>query len=122
MQHRTLTAAALLLGTLSLAAAAAPATAATASATSASAATMTASASTPCGYLAYKGSPNGEPRYNHCGKGAIVLEVDHWFWQKTYDCVEPGVHYIDQGNSNYAIIGAEYDGHSCTFPGPVVGP
>jgi hypothetical protein len=118
MQHDTLAAAALLLGTLGLGAATAtPATAAPAHAT-----TVTPAASTPCGYLAYKGSPNGEPRYNHCGRGDIVLEVDHWFLQKTYDCVEPGVHYIDQGNSNFAIIGAEYDGHSCRYPGPVEGP
>lgn len=81
-----------------------------------------ATAGLACGYLAYKGSPTDQPRYNHCGRGDIVLEVDHWFWQKTYDCVAPGVHYIDQGNSNFAIIGAEYDGHSCTFPGPIVGP
>lgn len=117
MQHRTLAAAALLLGTLGVAAAVTPATA-----TASSAATLTAAASTPCGYLAYKGSPTDQPRYNHCGRGDIVLEVDHWFWQKTYDCVAPGVHYIDQGNSSYAIIGAEYDGHGCNWPGPVVGP
>jgi hypothetical protein len=118
MQHRTPLAAALLLGTLGLGAA----TAIPATAGPARAATVEAAASTPCGYLAYKGSPNGEPRYNHCGRGDIVLEVDHWFWQKTYDCVPPGIHYIDQGSSNYAIIGAEYDGHSCNWPGPVVGP
>lgn len=75
-----------------------------------------------CGYLGYNGSANDLPRYNHCGRGDIVLKVDHWFWQTTYDCVQPGVHYIDQGSSNFAIIGAEYDGHSCTMPGPVVGP
>jgi hypothetical protein len=121
MQHRTLAATALLIGAVGVCAAtAAPATAAPASTGPASA--VQSAASLPCGYLAYKGSPNGEPRYNHCGRGDIVLEVDHWFWQKTYDCVAPGVHYIDQGNSDYAIIGAEYDGHSCNWPGPVVGP
>jgi hypothetical protein len=117
MKHRTILAAVVpaLVCIGALVALSGPAVAAPAS-------TAHPAAGLACGYLAYKGSPNGEPRYNHCGKGAIVLEVDHWFWQKTYDCVEPGVHYIDQGNSNYAIIGAEYDGHSCTFPGPVVGP
>lgn len=81
-----------------------------------------AAAGLACGYLAYNGSANDLPRYNHCGRGDIVLKVDHWFWQTTYDCVQPGVHYIDQGSSNFAIIGAEYDGHSCNIPGPVVGP
>jgi hypothetical protein len=123
MQHRTLAAAALLLGTLGLTAAvAAPASAASASTNLAGGASAAQAAALPCGYLAYKGSPTDQPRYNHCGRGDIVLKVDHWFWQRTYDCVAPGVHYIDQGNSNFAIIGAEYDGHSCTFPGPVVGP
>jgi hypothetical protein len=118
MKHRTILAAAIpaLVGIGALVALSGPAAATPASTA------HPAAASLPCGYLAYKGSPNGEPRYNHCGRGDIVLEVDHWFWQRTYDCVAPGVSYIDQGNSNYAIIGAEYDGHSCNWPGPVVGP
>lgn len=74
----------------------------------------------PCGYDGYQ--DNGQPFYNHCGKGHIVIEVDHFFWQTTYDCVVPGVHRIDQGDSRWAIVGAEYDGHGCTTPGPVVGP
>ena len=117
MRNRSIAAVATILAaTGAVVALSGPATAATA------APAAPASAALPCGYLAYKGSPIDQPRYNHCGRGDIVLEVDHWFWQKTYDCVAPGVHYIDQGNSNFAIIGAEYDGHSCTFTGPVVGP
>lgn len=34
---------------------------------------------------------NGQPFYNHCGKGDIVIEVDHFFWQTTYNCVKPGI-------------------------------
>lgn len=73
-----------------------------------------------CGYDGYHG--NGQPFYNHCGRRDIVIEVDHFFWQTTYNCVQPGVHRIDQGNSPWVIVGAEYDGHGCSGPGTVVGP
>lgn len=76
----------------------------------------------PCGYDGYDGSNGDQPLYNHCGRGDVVIRVHHFFWQKTYDCVAPGVHEIDQGNSQWRIIGAEYDGHICAMPGPVVGP
>ncbi|HEX3781306.1 MAG TPA: DUF6355 family natural product biosynthesis protein [Pseudonocardiaceae bacterium] len=112
--HRTPIAAALMLAALgTTAATATPATAAP---------TDQAGAGYACGYDGYNGSANDLPLYNHCGRGDIVLKVDHWWFQTTYDCVAPGVHYIDQGNSNLSITGATYDGHSCSFPGPVAGP
>ncbi|HEX3780317.1 MAG TPA: DUF6355 family natural product biosynthesis protein [Pseudonocardiaceae bacterium] len=111
MHHATIAAAAIVLGALGTVAAVTPATA-----------SPSAAAGYACGYDGYNGSANDLPLYNHCGRGDIVLKVNHWWFQTTYDCVEPGVHYIDQGNSNLSITGAEYDGHSCTFPGPVGGP
>lgn len=75
-----------------------------------------------CGYDGYDGSNGDQPLYNHCGAKDIVIEVDHFFWQTTYDCVAPGVHEINQGDSRWRIIGAEYDGHACSSPGSVVGP
>lgn len=74
-----------------------------------------------CGYDGYV---NGQPTYNHCGTESVVIEVDHIFWQYTYACMPRGVHVIPQGGSSWAIIGAEYDGHSCLYtePVPVVGP
>lgn len=82
--------------------------------------TIDTGANHQCGYDGYQ--DNGQPFYNHCGNTDIVIQVDHVFWQTTYDCVEPGTHRIDQGNSQWAIISAEYDGHLCSYPGPVVGP
>lgn len=93
-----------------------PAAAATTSANSA----IVTGSHYPCGYDGYQ--DNGQPFYNHCGRTDIVIQVDHFFWQTTYDCVQPGVHRIDQGNSSWAIVSAEYDGHLCSYPGPVVGP
>lgn len=75
-----------------------------------------------CGYDGYDGSNGDQPLYNHCGRGNIVIRVHHFFWQTTYACMEPGVHEIPQGRSPWRIIGAEYDGHSCLYPGPLVGP
>jgi Family of unknown function (DUF6355) len=74
-----------------------------------------------CGY---DGRVNGNPTYNHCGSGSVVIEVDHVFWQHNYACMPRGVHTIPQGNSSWAIIGAEADGHTCNGPYPVsiVGP
>jgi hypothetical protein len=74
-----------------------------------------------CGY---DGQVNGRPTYNHCGVGSVVIEVDHFFWQHTYACMPKGVHVIPQGNSQWTIIGAEYDGHNCasTQPISVTGP
>lgn len=69
-----------------------------------------------CGY---DGQVNGQPTYNHCGAGSVVIEVDHFFWQHTYACMPKGVHVIPQGDSRWAIIGAEYDGHSCAYTQPV---
>lgn len=83
---------------------------------------VTAARNFPCGYDGYGGSNGNQPLYNHCGAGDVVIQVDHFFWQTTYDCVAPGVHEIDQGNSQWRIISAEYDGHTCSIPGPVVGP
>lgn len=80
--------------------------------------TSVATAQFPCGYDGYE--DNGQPFYNHCGRHDIVIEVDHFFWQTTYECVTPGVHRIDQGSSPWAIVGAEYDGHTCSSPGQVV--
>jgi hypothetical protein len=74
----------------------------------------------PCGYDSYHGGD--QPVYNHCGKTDVVIRVHHLFWQTTYDCVTPGVHTLDQGTSQWRITSAEYDGHPCSFPGPVVGP
>ena len=109
MHRYTFIAAALMLGSLgSIAAVATPA--------------LAAPAGYACGYDGYNGTAAGLPLYNHCGRGDIVLKVNHWWFQTTYDCVAPGVHYIDQGNSSVSITGAEYDGHSCAFPGPVTGP
>jgi hypothetical protein len=90
-------------------------------ATTATPATVASHASPPCGY---DGRINGQPTYNHCGRGSVVIEVDHFFWQHTYACMPRGVHVIPQGNSSWAIIGAEFDGHSCAYtqPVPVVGP
>ncbi|HEX5113636.1 MAG TPA: DUF6355 family natural product biosynthesis protein [Pseudonocardiaceae bacterium] len=76
----------------------------------------------PCGYDGYDWSNGNQPLYNHCGRGDVVIRVHHFFWQKTYDCVAPGVHEIEQGSSQWRIIGAEYDGHTCSIPGSVVGP
>jgi hypothetical protein len=30
-----------------------------------------------CGY---DGQVNGSATYNHCGRGSVVIEVDHFFW------------------------------------------
>jgi hypothetical protein len=53
-----------------------------------------------------------------------VIEVDHFFWQRNYACMPPGVHAIPQVNISWAIIGAEADGHTCTWTQPIsiVGP
>jgi hypothetical protein len=84
--------------------------------------TVVTRASTPgCGY---DGRVNGEPTYRHCGTGSVVIEVDHVFWQHTYACMPPGVHTIPQGTSSWAIDGADYDGHTCSYTVPIsiVGP
>jgi hypothetical protein len=74
-----------------------------------------------CGY---DGRVNGQPTYNHCGVGSVVIQVDHIFWQRTYACMPRGARTIPQGNVKWAIDGAEYDGHTCTsrVPVSVVGP
>lgn len=74
-----------------------------------------------CGYDGYVG---GSATYNHCARGSVVIEVDHLFWQHNYACMPPGVHAIPQGNISWAIIGAEADGNTCTWPYPIsiVGP
>lgn len=74
-----------------------------------------------CGYDGYI---NGQPMYTHCARhGSVVIEVDHLFWQTTYACMPPGVHAIPESNTDWRIMSAEYDGHTC-FGGPaaVVGP
>lgn len=74
----------------------------------------------PCGY---DGRVNGQPTYNHCGHGSVIIKVDHMFWQHTYACMPRGVHAIPQGEVSWVIIGAEFDGHTCTYTTPVaVGP
>lgn len=78
---------------------------------------VTQLSSLSCGY---DGHVNGRPTYNHCGRGSVVIEVDHLFWQHTYACMPRGVHTIPQGNVSWAIIGAEFDGHTCTYTQPVV--
>jgi hypothetical protein len=62
--------------------------------------------------------------YNHCGKGSVVIEVDHFFWQTTYVCVPPGVHELPMGDSQWRIYRAEFDGHTCIyrFVTSIVGP
>lgn len=116
MHYRTLITGAICLATLGMV----PVAAVTTSAATTSTNTTVAGARYRCGYDGYQ--DNGQPFYNHCGRTDIVIQVDHFFWQTTYDCVEPGVHRIDQGNSQWAIFSAEYDGHLCSYPGPVVGP
>jgi hypothetical protein len=117
MQHRTVIAAAICIA----AAGVGPVLAAPASAAiDNTLPTTTTSPQYACGYDGYQ--DNGQPFYNHCGRTDIVIQVDHLFWQTIYDCVKPGVHRVDQGNSQWAIIGAEYDGHLCSTPGTVVGP
>lgn len=117
MQHRTVITAAICIAVASMGSVlATPASAAINGTLS----TPATSAQYSCGYDGYQ--DNGQPFYNHCGRTDIVIQVDHMFWQTTYDCVKPGLHRIDQGNSQWAIIGAEYDGHFCSTPGPVVGP
>ncbi|HEX3779069.1 MAG TPA: DUF6355 family natural product biosynthesis protein [Pseudonocardiaceae bacterium] len=74
----------------------------------------------PCGYDGFHGGE--QPLYNHCGRTDVVIRVHHFFWQTTYDCVTPGVHSLDQGDSQWRIISAEYDGDGCNIPGPAVGP
>lgn len=66
-----------------------------------------------CGYDGYSGSNGNQPLYTHCGRGRVSIEVDHFFWQKTYFCASPGTRTIPQGTSQWRIIGAEYDGKSC---------
>jgi hypothetical protein len=66
-----------------------------------------------CGYDGYDGSNGEQPLYTHCGKGFVQIEVDHFFWQKTYFCARPGTQEIPQGTSQWRIIGAEYDGRGC---------
>jgi hypothetical protein len=77
--------------------------------------------STDCGYDGYV---NGYATYRHCGRGSVVIEVDHFFWQTTYACMPPGVYVIPQGNVSWAIVGAEADGNRCalTQPTSIVGP
>jgi hypothetical protein len=74
----------------------------------------------PCGYDGFHGG--NQPLYNHCGRTDVVIRVHHFFWQTTYDCVRPGTHPLAQGTSQWRITSAEYDGHTCTIPGSVVGP
>lgn len=83
-----------------------------------------AAADVTCGYDGYDGSNGQQPLYNHCGHGSVVIEVDHLFWQTTYACMPAGTHEIPQGDSQWRIVGAEYDGHTCNFryPMPIVGP
>ena len=66
-----------------------------------------------CGYDGYSGSNGNQPLYTHCGRGHVEIQVDHFFWQKTYFCASPGTQEIPQGSSQWRIIGAEYDGKSC---------
>jgi hypothetical protein len=66
-----------------------------------------------CGYDGYTGSNGSQPLYTHCGRGRVEIEVDHFFWQKTYFCAGSGTQEIPQGSSQWRIIGAEYDGKSC---------
>jgi hypothetical protein len=80
------------------------------------AAPMVRQSSLGCGY---DGQVNGAPTYDHCGAGSVVIEVDHFFWQHTYACMPKGIHVIPLGSSSWAIIGAEYDGHSCAYTQPV---
>ncbi|SRR6266568_6905747 len=79
------------------------------------------STSLGCGY---DGHVNSFATYNHCGRGSVVIEVDHLFWQHNYACMPPGVNTIPQGNISWAVIGAEADGNTCTWPYPIsiVGP
>lgn len=117
MHNRTLIAAG--LASLALAVVA-PVSASAATNNATEPAPMVATSHYQCGYDGYQG--NGQPFYNHCGRGDIVIQVDHFFWQTTYNCVRPGAHRIDQGNSSWAIIGAEFDGDTCSTPGVVVEP
>lgn len=85
------------------------------------AAPATQIAAPECGYDGYI---NDQPMYNHCAHhGSVVIEVDHLFWQTAYACMPPGVHAIPESNTDWRIMSAEYDGHTC-FGGPeaVVGP
>jgi hypothetical protein len=90
---------------------------AAANAEPASVALVNRAAALSCGY---DGHVNGRPTYNHCGRGSVVIKVDHLFWQHTYACMPRGVHAIPQGNVSWAVIGAEFDGHTCTYTEPVV--
>lgn len=67
----------------------------------------------PCGYDGYAGSNGNQPLYTHCGRGRVEIKVDHFFWQKTHFCAQPGTQEIPQGSSQWRIIGAEYDGKNC---------
>jgi len=71
------------------------------------------SVSLGCGYDGYDGSNGNQPLYTHCGKGRVEIQVDHFFWQKTYFCAAPGTQEVPQGSSQWRIIGAQYDGKSC---------
>ena len=66
-----------------------------------------------CGYDGYRGSNGQQPLYTHCGRGHVEIEVAHFFWQTTYWCARPGTHEIPQGDSQWAIYNAEFDGKSC---------
>jgi hypothetical protein len=80
---------------------------------SATAQTTVVAAGVACGYDGYNGSNGNQPLYTHCGKGFVQIEVDHFFWQKTYVCARPGRQEIPQGTSQWRIIGAEYYGKGC---------
>ena len=66
-----------------------------------------------CGYDGFVNGSNSQPLYTHCGTGRVEIEVDHFFWQTTYWCASPGTHDIPQGNSQWRIYNAVYDGKSC---------
>jgi hypothetical protein len=71
----------------------------------------------PCGYDGHVNGVSEPPLYNHCGTGDVEIEVDHFFWQTTYACVQPGVQELTLGSGELSIIGAEYDGKTCVWPG-----
>lgn len=67
----------------------------------------------PCGYDGYISGGGGQPWYNHCGATRVEIQVDHVFWGTTYFCADPGEQAIPQGNNQWRIYSAEFDGKLC---------
>jgi len=71
-----------------------------------------------CGYDGYV--INGYPTYNHCGRGSVVIEVDHVFWQHKL-CVHAArcLCHHHRATSVGPLSAPKPTDHTCTFTQPI---